>query len=455
MRKGEEKRQELEDAGEQIAGAQAQLGAGRDQIDDMVQDAYDELDKKSQELVAAREELAAQLEQVKAAKAQLEPVLTLLQSLQDGINRADSRVEAARQELAALQSLQAGIQANDALVSGFEAQIAAIEADDTLTEEEKQAAIANLTGSPEYTAAMAERAQLEAQLSARGLTRETLGPAVAAMEQSMEALEKSMAALEQALADQGLTRETQAQMDQIDAGIAAMEEGLKQIDEGMLQLEDAEALIEEQKKQGLAQLNNAAGQLAQSSAQIQDALGQIDEGLETLESSRTDALDQADLRDILTMEMVAQILTAQNFAMPAGYLQQDGISYMVSVGENITALETLQNLLLFDMKIEGVEPIRLGDVAAVMIVDNSAETYAKLNGADGISLFQRQGEKQVFAAQIAVAQPEGLFLGLPDHPVGGRSKKRVGHNITSQKSFFQGFPDFKNLALHFSKVVIE
>ena len=395
----EEKRQELEDAGEQIAGAQAQLGAGRDQIDDMVQDAYDELDKKSQELVAAREELAAQLEQVKAAKAQLEPVLTLLQSLQDGINRADSRVEAARQELAALQSLQAGIQANDALVSGFEAQIAAIEADDTLTEEEKQAAIANLTGSPEYTAAMAERAQLEAQLSARGLTRETLGPAVAAMEQSMEALEKSMAALEQALADQGLTRETlaqtlaetQAQMDQIDAGIAAMEEGLKQIDEGMLQLEDAEALIEEQKKQGLAQLNNAAGQLAQSSAQIQDALGQIDEGLETLESSRTDALDQADLRDILTMEMVAQILTAQNFAMPAGYLQQDGISYMVSVGENITDLETLQNLLLFDMKIEGVEPIRLGDVAAVMIVDNSAETYAKLNGADGISLsFEKQ-----------------------------------------------------------------
>lgn len=395
----EDKRQELEEAGDQLAGAQAQLGAGRELVDDMVQGAYNELEQKSQELVAAREELAAQLEQVRAAKEQLQPILTLLNGLQEGIRQADRRVETARQELAVLRGLQSSLEANDGLIAQFDAQLAAIEADSALTAEEKQAAAAVITSGPEYIAAMAQRSQLEAQLASRGLTRGTIDSAVTEMEQSMAAVEQSMTALEQALASQGYTRETlaqtlaetQSQMDQIDQGIAAMEEGLQQIDDGMLQLEDAEKLIDQQKQQGLEQLNQAAGQLAQGSAQIQDALGQIDEGLETLETSRTDALEQADLRDILTMEMVAQILTAQNFSMPAGYLQQDGISYMVSVGETITDLETLQNLLLFDMKIEGAEPILLKDVANVMLVDNAEQTYTKLNGADGINLsFEKQ-----------------------------------------------------------------
>ena len=46
------------------------------------------------------------------------------------------------------------------------------------------------------------------------------------------------------------------------------------------------------------------------------------------------------------MDMVKNILTAQNFAMPAGYLEEDGISYMVSVGQEITDLRKIQDLLL-------------------------------------------------------------------------------------------------------------
>ena len=35
------------------------------------------------------------------------------------------------------------------------------------------------------------------------------------------------------------------------------------------------------------------------------------------------------------MDMISQILFAQNFAMPAGYIEEDGIQYMVSVGDEI------------------------------------------------------------------------------------------------------------------------
>ena len=91
------------------------------------------------------------------------------------------------------------------------------------------------------------------------------------------------------------------------------------------------------------------------------------------------------------MDMVTQILKAQNFAMPAGYIRQDGISYMVSVGDEITELDTLENLLLFDLDIDGVDPIYLKDVAVVALTDNSADTYAKLNGRDGVVLtFEKQ-----------------------------------------------------------------
>ncbi|MBR4941713.1 MAG: efflux RND transporter permease subunit, partial [Clostridia bacterium] len=82
---------------------------------------------------------------------------------------------------------------------------------------------------------------------------------------------------------------------------------------------------------------------------------------------------------------------AQNFAMPAGYVEQDGVAYMVSVGEEITDFETVQGLVLFDMGMEGVEPVYLTDVAVVMLTDNSDLVYSKLNGENSITL---QFEKQ-------------------------------------------------------------
>ena len=121
------------------------------------------------------------------------------------------------------------------------------------------------------------------------------------------------------------------------------------------------------------------------------ALTQIDAGFDTLEESRADALKQADLNNIITMDMVSQILMAQNFAMPAGYVEEDGINYMVSIGDEITELEVLQDLLLFDMGMEGIDPIYLKDVAVVVLTDNRDETYAKLDGADGLMLsFEKQ-----------------------------------------------------------------
>jgi len=70
-------------------------------------------------------------------------------------------------------------------------------------------------------------------------------------------------------------------------------------------------------EQGLGMM---AGQIGQGATTIDSALEQIDAGFETLETSREKAIRDANLYSIITMDMVTQILTAQNFAMPAGYV---------------------------------------------------------------------------------------------------------------------------------------
>ena len=125
--------------------------------------------------------------------------------------------------------------------------------------------------------------------------------------------------------------------------------------------------------------------MTESNVQLKLALQQIEEGEKQLAQIRRQVLEQLDLNGMLSVSMIEQLLTAQDFSMPAGYIDDnDGISYMVSVGNEITTTEELEDMVLFDLGIDGMEPIRLSDVATVFYTDNSDEIYAKLDGNNGI-----------------------------------------------------------------------
>ena len=98
-------------------------------------------------------------------------------------------------------------------------------------------------------------------------------------------------------------------------------------------------------------------QLLSANVQLDSALTQLEQGLQTLESSRASALEQADLSGVLNIQTITALLTAQNFSMPAGYLQEDGVNYMVSVGDSISSRQELSDMVLFDLGLEGVEPV--------------------------------------------------------------------------------------------------
>ena len=108
--------------------------------------------------------------------------------------------------------------------------------------------------------------------------------------------------------------------------------------------------------------------------------------MEDLAEAKEDALLNADMTDILTVEMVENLLAAQNFSMPAGYVTEEGIEYLVRVGEKVDDVESLQNMVLIDMEMDGVDTIHLSDVADVFMTDNSDEVYASINGQAGVML---------------------------------------------------------------------
>ena len=125
--------------------------------------------------------------------------------------------------------------------------------------------------------------------------------------------------------------------------------------------------------------------MTEGNVQLKLALQQIEQGEEQLAQTRKQVLEQLDLDGMLSVSMVEQLLTAQDFSMPAGYIDDNaGVSYMVSVGNEIRTSGELEDMVLFDLGIDGMEPIRLSDVATVFYTDNSDEIYAKLNGENGI-----------------------------------------------------------------------
>ena len=394
-----EQLESLRDARQQLEEAKEQLAAGKEELANQTAQGEAELGYQQGQLVATKGQLRDQAMQLQSGKTQIETILSVLKTLRSGLQTLESEANAIYEDLNILLHLQEQKQALEALRAELEKKLEEIRADGTLSPEEIEAAIAELKNSPVYAELEAAWAKLQAELAARGLTPKDLEEALREEREALDRLLERMDALEGSLGDQGFDADTLdttiSQMEdsliQLDAGLIALDAADAQIDAGLLQLKDAAALLSEQKTLGLLELSNAAYEITANSAMLDNAITQLEGGLETLEQSRKDALNQADLNKMLTMDMISGILTAQNFAMPAGYIQQDGISYMVSVGQEITKFEELQDMLLFDMGMEGIDPIYLTDVAAVFITDNRNESYSKLNGADSITLnFEKQ-----------------------------------------------------------------
>lgn len=124
--------------------------------------------------------------------------------------------------------------------------------------------------------------------------------------------------------------------------------------------------------------SQALAGFAEAEAQLDAAAAELAEGRAEFEEQRDQALEDAGIDGIITMETVATILGAQNISMPAGYVYDlSNDEYLVRVGDEFTSLDELRQLKLFSMGLDSVDEVRLIDVASVEITDNSDESFTK------------------------------------------------------------------------------
>ena len=314
-----------------------------------------QLDAAQDQLEQTRSQLLEAKSAIRTAEenAVTQAATRALESLRDSLRQMDARKTQLQEKLNELQAVLQRKAELDAKKAVYDARIAAVENDPLLTQEQKEEQIAAIKAESGYIRLESDLAELDLRLAALGADWDRL----------QEEIEKTAQQL----------RDLQEEIRRFKEDNGAVADLVEKITSGVMTVADG------------------AQQIVSGNVQIDTALTQVESGLATLEQSRSSALGQTNLDGVLQLSTISALLAAQNFSMPAGYVEQDGVQYMVSVGDNISTREELQQLVLFDLGMEGVEPIRLEDVAEVFVTDNSGEIYAKLNGENGvIVMFNKQ-----------------------------------------------------------------
>lgn len=166
---------------------------------------------------------------------------------------------------------------------------------------------------------------------------------------------------------------------QVNTGIATIESALVQIEQGKITLSKALDTLN-------ANAALAAIQMSSSSAELANAAASLESAQSSLNEAKDNAYQSADIKQILSMDTIKGLFTAQNFDMPAGYVMDEDTQYLVRVGEAVKNIEDLRDLVLINLGMDEVKEIRLSDVADIEMKDNSDETYAIINGNPGITI---------------------------------------------------------------------
>lgn len=187
-------------------------------------------------------------------------------------------------------------------------------------------------------------------------------------------------------ANSGLT-ELEKQEKTLKQSKAKVTTAKKKIESGLKKLNATKKKLEKGKittTEALEQLNKqkilSSIQLSVSEAQINSGTKELKDADKQLKDTKKTTKDNSDLNKIITKEMVENVLKAENFDMPSGYITEEDASYLVRVGDKIQSEDDIKNLVICDMDLDGLDPITLSDVADVAVTDNSEDVYTVVNG---------------------------------------------------------------------------
>lgn len=377
---------DLDKAEKKLNDAEKKISSGKKELESKSKELSDGMAKASQGITAARMELLKNEIMMVSSEEQLKAKETELAQADKELSKSEKTFREQKKELEAKEKeAKDGLkQINDGLKQieekepqleqakgQLEASINAIENNENLSEAAKKLQLNVLQSSLDEVNSGIEQVEK---------TKKELEEKKTAVEAGIKQIEEGKTKLEAG------EKELINARKQIDQGKEALATAKKQIqagksglEQGKSTLDNKESEINQNKTQAEAQINSASSELSSGEKEIKTQKEQF-------KTQKEDALDSAKVDDKITADMVSKILQAENFSMPAGYVTEGKGTYLVRVGDKIEDVNELKDLVLFDLDREDLKPIKLSDVADVFWTDNSAETYAKINGNEGVML---------------------------------------------------------------------
>lgn len=397
----EETNEKLAEAKEQIEEAQQQMEDGKQKLED----AKSELEKKQEDLKKTKDETARQLaeaslalDQAQATKAAYEANLTSLQASKAGLEAEkkayeDNNIEDTYNQInAALAALKISM-AQPALLAG-------------------------VTIPGDIDEALADPQNLEAFVewaSQLGMAEQVKDLTIENLQQLSDIVTKRLPQIETGLAN-------------LKTQIVAVETAVKQINKQMEQIDqqykdassgsfDAAVSI----ASGDAQMANGLTGIENSQKELDGAQDELKEAKKQYRQSRKAALENANINSLANMETLSQMIMAQDFSMPAGYIEDDDEhQWLIKVGDHYDTVKALEEMLL--CRLPGAGNVRITDVADITVIDNAGENYAKINGEEGVLLSVFKGSTASTSnvskiCEAAIEKLEEKYDGLKVTPI--------------------------------------
>ena len=434
-------KQELKDGEQEIADNEQKIKDGQKELDDAekeLADAKDELKEKQEEtykeLATASENLEAletyqaqlvsQEASLKAAEMAIDtinekmPSSSERQQMESGLTQMTSAIEGMNTAIEALEECKEGINGNDDVLIDSDAmairclsgaRLAIGEINDSLSSSGQQGLPVNDIdpGSMSYSQAKGE---IEDYITGVGVVKSGLVTKKSQLESAKSGLEKA-----EDLKDKYETEKTSLELEvkvtkeiikKYESALEDLGVTYTSIEEAKMkassefasadaQIKDGENTVEASRKQlesAMDTIDSAREQLTSGWDQIEDGQKQIDDGweqyydgLDEFEKQKEDALKNANADALLTLDTLSGLVYAQNFEMPAGYIDdKNSNSWLLKIGDNFDSLDEMENMVLCN--IDGVGDVHLKDVANITIINNADTTYTKLGTEDSVIL---------------------------------------------------------------------
>ena len=416
---------ELDKASSQIDSGKKKLSDGEKEMGSQLGAGENEIINNKIQLFNTEADLTTQLSDLQKSQSSMDGAIKSLQSAYDGATQLQSAIDGLQKAKDGVSQAKSGAkqlyQAHDGVMAILTAKNPMTGADMTVEEalaaavqygqmtqeqaNQLKTVISTLQADPKmleaYKNAASESdfvaymestaiAQINAQAGTSYTSESDIASQIVTLQSKLDDINVMLTSQASSFADAGVTLTSYKDIPaaisklsesktQIAAGIATIESAQTQVADGKTSLDDALVTLNESQISGIMEMSKGYADLAV-------AANKIEEGQSQLDDAKEQAKDSADLNTILTMDTLKNLLTAQNFSMPAGYVTEGNEQYLVRVGDEVTSKADLENLVLMDLGMDGIEPIRLSDVADIEYIDNSGDSYSKVNGNPAVML---------------------------------------------------------------------